>query len=244
MSELMLFAQDKKLRPEQALEAWVSQNDGQGGNGGGGGANGQPQQQQQAMQQQQGNPQINLPPSINGGGGGVPGMGNRTPSMQNMQMPGQQPGNFSSPALSNLGLPMSQQQQQVQVNGLHHMNGGSPAHIPNNHPGLGVPPNMNMGMGMGGMPGGPNSHTPSPRQSNMAAPAMVPQHSQQGVGTGTNSSAGASANTSPNVNNKRRRSTVKLEGGGDEGAEVQQQQQQQQRVKPSPRMNKKAKPGG
>lgn len=79
------------------------------------------------------------------------------------------------------------------------------------------------------------THTPSPHQGNMAAPPMLPQHSQQG----TNSS-GPSANTSPQVNNKRRRSTVKDEdgGGGPDGL------LNQQRVKPSPRMTKKAKPGG
>lgn len=91
-----------------------------------------------------------------------------------------------------------------------------------------IPMNMNM----------PNSHTPSPHQSNMPAPQMMPQHSQQG----TNSSA-ASTNTSPNVNNKRRRSTVKMEGddggGGDAGPAS-----GAGRVRPSPQMKKKAKPGG
>nr|OQO27158.1 hypothetical protein B0A51_05153 [Rachicladosporium sp. CCFEE 5018]OQO28600.1 hypothetical protein B0A51_05419 [Rachicladosporium sp. CCFEE 5018] len=69
----------------------------------------------------------------------------------------------------------------------------------------------------------------SPNSGAMAAPPMLPQHSQQG----TNSSA-ASANTSPMVSNKRRRSQVKMEegdGGGGEG-----------KVKPSPRMGKKGKP--
>jgi hypothetical protein len=137
--------------------------------------------------------------------------GSRTPSMQNMQMPqnGQQ-GAFSSPSVSNLNLPMQ--------NGMN----GSP-HIGN--PGNLGAPNMSM----------PISHTPSPHQSNMAAPMMMPQHSQQG----TNSSA-ASANTSPNVNNnKRRRSTVKLEG--DDGPDA---MSNANRVKPSPRMSKKSKPQG
>lgn len=181
------------MRPEQALDALVQDYETRGG----------PAAQQP---NQQGNPQINLPPN------GVP-VGNRTPSMQNMQVPGAQAGTqFSSPSVSNLNLPMQ--------NGMSGIN-GSP-HIANN-PGLA--PNMNM----------PNSHTPSPHQSNMAAPPMVLQHSQQG----TNSSA-ASANTSPNVNAKRRRSTVKLEGedGGADGS------QGANRVKPSPRMPKKAKPGG
>ena len=187
----MAFAQDKRLRPDAAIDALVTQYQREGG----------PEGQQMS---QQGNPQINLPPN------GVP-VGNRTPSMQHMQIPNAQ-GQFSSPSMSNLGLPMQ--------NGIPGMN-GSP-HIANN-PGLA--PNMNM----------VNSHTPSPHQSNMAAPPMVPQHSQQG----TNSSA-ASANTSPNVNNKRRRSTVKMEGdegGGDSS-------QGANRVKPSPRMGKKAKPAG
>lgn len=185
MSELMHFAQDKKMRPDQALDAWVEQFEGQQG----------------GQQQQLGNPQINLPPN------GMQ-MGNRTPSMGNMQMPQgqQQQRNFSSPSVANLNLPM-----QNGVNGSPHIS---------NHPGLQAP---------GMMP--PNSHTPSPHQGNMAAPPMVPQHSQQG----TNSSA-ASANTSPNVNNKRRRSTVKDEDSAPDGAGP--------RVKPSPRMTKKAKPGG
>jgi len=191
MSELMHFSQERKLRPDQALEAWSALNEARGG-------------MQQAMQG--GNPQIHLP--SNGGT-----IGNRTPSMPNMQMPTQF-GQFSSPSTVNLNLPM-------QPNGMN----GSP-HIPNN-PGLN--PNLNLA---------PNSHTPSPHQGNMAAPPMVPQHSQQGT-----SSSGPSANTSPQVNNKRRRSTVKMEEDGVAGADVAPSQQQQQRVKPSPRMTKKPKPG-
>lgn len=144
--------------------------------------------------------------------GGAPD--SRTPSMQQMQM-AQNGQAFSSPSVANLNLPM-------QANGMN----GSP-HLGNN-PGN-LAPNMNMA----------NSHTPSPHQSNMAAPNMMPQHSQQG----TNSSV-ASANTSPNVNNnnnKRRRSTVKLEGedgGGPDG------NSNANRIRPSPRMSKKAKPQG
>ena len=188
MSDLMITAQEKNLRPEQAMAAIIADVD----------ANGNPQ-----AVNQQGNPQLNLPPN------GVP-MGNRTPSMQHMQIPNAQGGGqFSSPSMSNLNLPM---QNGIAMN-------GSP-HLANN---AGLAPNMNM-----------NSHTPSPHQANMAAPSMVPQHSQQG----TNSSA-ASANTSPNVNNKRRRSTVKMEGD-----EAVADGNQAARVKPSPRMNKKTKPGG
>lgn len=188
MSELMHFSQEKKLRPDQALEAWSAQNEAQNSI-------------QQATQGS--NPQINLPSN------GVP-MGNRTPSMSNMQMPNQL-SQFSSPSTANLNLP-------VQPNGVN----GSP-HIPNN-PGLN--PNLNIAT---------NSHTPSPHQSNMAAPPMMPQHSQQGT-----SSSGPSANTSPQINNKRRRSTVKLEEDGVVGPDG--MQSQQQRVKPSPRMTKKPKP--
>ena len=188
MSDLMWYAQEKKLRPEQAMEALAAQYDAQ--------PNGQ-----------QGNPQINLPPN------GVPA-GQRTPSMGHMAMPQNgQGGSFSSPGVSNLNLPM-------QANGMN----GSP-HM-GNHPGSLAPNNMNM----------PNSHTPSPHQGNMAAPQMVPQHSQQG----TNSSV-ASASTSPNINNsnKRRRSTVKLEGDDSGGADG---NANANRVKPSPRMAKKPKP--
>ncbi|KAK3679088.1 hypothetical protein LTR37_021459 [Vermiconidia calcicola] len=194
MSDLISFAQEKRTQPEKAMEALVAQYEREGG----------PQQQQQ-----QGNPQINLPAA-----NGVP-PGNRTPSMQHMQMPTpQHPQNFhSSPAMSNLNAPMP-------------MQNGSP-HIAN-HPGLG-PPNMQPN----------NSHTPSPHQSNMAAPQMLLQHSQQG----TNSSA-ASANTSPQVNNKRRRSTVKMEAGDDGGGEGGGGGGGANKVKPSPRMGKKSRPGG
>lgn len=170
MSDLMHASQERKMRPEQALEALVGEYDMQPGQHGG-------------------NPQINLP-------NGAP-QGARTPSMANMQMG--QNGQFSSPNVSHMNLPMN----------------GSP-HI--GHPGN-LAPGMNM----------TNSHTPSPHQSNMAAPPMMPQHSAQG----TNSSI-ASENTSPNLNNnngKRRRSTVKME---DENEAA--------RVKPSPRLGKKQKP--
>lgn len=139
----------------------------------------------------------------------------RTTNMQSMQMTQNGQIYNNSPSVANLNLPM-------QANGMN----GSP-HIGNN------PGNLAPAMGM------MNSHTPSPHQSNMAAPSMMPQHSQQG----TNSSV-ASANTSPNVNNnnnKRRRSTVKLEGEDSGGLDG---NQNQNRVKPSPRMSKKAKPQG
>ena len=171
------------------------------------------QYQQNAHQQQQGNPQINFP---NGAGmQQQPPGGARTPSMGNMQVPNAQ---FSSPSVSHLNLPLQ--------NGMP-MN-GSPQIT------------SNPGLQPGGMMQQPNSHTPSPRQANRAAPPMMPQHSQQG----TNSSA-ASANTSPSVNNKRRRSMVKQEGdeGGGDGS-GQGGGGPQNRVKPSPRMTKKAKPGG
>lgn len=180
MSDLMHYAQEKKLRPEEAMEALVAEYE----------------SQQNGQAQAGANPQINMPPN------GLP-PGSRTPSMQHMQMSGNGP-QFSSPNLGNMNLPMN----------------GSP-HL-GNHPGN-LAPGMNI-----------NSHTPSPHLSNMAAPPMVPQHSQQG----TNSSV-ASENTSPNMNNsnKRRRSTVKMEGDDGGGAET-----NGNRVKPSPRMSKKAKP--
>lgn len=158
----------------------------------------------QQYEQNNANPQPGNNPQINFPNGMQPGA--RTPSMGNMQAPNAQ---FSSPNVSNLNLPM---QNGIPMN-------GSPQITSN--------PGLQPGMMQ------PNSHTPSPRQTNRAAPPMMPQHSQQG----TNSSA-ASANTSPSINNKRRRSTVKLEGdegGGDAGPG--------NRVKPSPRMTKKAKPG-
>lgn len=183
MSDLIAFAQEKKLRPEQAMDALVAQYESQG-----------------EANIQQPNSQVHYQPN------GVH-VGNHTPNMQNLQMPHAQAVNqFSSPAMPNLNLPMQN---------------GSP-HI-SNAPAPGANVNIH------------TSHSPSPHQGNMAAPAMMPQHSQQGT-----SSSAASANTSPNVNNKRRRSTVKLEGdeGGAEGGPA------ANRVKPSPRMNKKGKPAG
>merc|ERR1711977_241990 len=72
MSELMAFSQEKKMRPDQALEAWVEQFDAQGGGG--------------SQQLPGGNPQIQLPPN-----------GNRTPSMGNMAL-SQQGTNSSGPS--------------------------------------------------------------------------------------------------------------------------------------------------
>lgn len=179
MSDLMWYAQEKKLRPEQAMEAYLAQ------------------MESQTNGQQGGNPQINLPPN------GVP-PGQRTPSMGNMQMP-QNGGNFSSPNVSNLSLPM-------QPNGMN----GSP------HMGGNLAPGMNM----------PNSHTPSPHQGNMAAPQMMPQHSQQGTNS---SVASASTSPNINNTNKRRRSTVKLEGddgGGGDANRVKPSPRQSKKPKP------------
>lgn len=183
MEELMIFAQEKNLRPGHALDQLVSQYEKSGATNT--------------------NPQINLPPGQAGAPNGMPPGAQGTPRMGSMGMPGQ-PGFQGSPSVPNMNLPM-------QANGIHsspHLQGG--------------------GLIPGQMPGGMG--TPSPAQTHMAAPPMMPQHSQQG----TNSSA-ASANTSPQVNNKRRRSTVKMEGedaAGDGG----------HKVKPSPRMPKKPKP--
>lgn len=199
MSELINFASEKHLRPEQALDALVQQYSEN--------ANNQAQQQGQ-----QSNPQINFPNGMGPQGGGA-----RTPSMGNMPNPNAPGGQFSSPNVAHLNLPMQ--------NGIPGGMNGSPQITSN--------PNLAPGMMQ------PNSHTPSPRQANRAAPPMMPQHSQQG----TNSSA-ASANTSPSVNNKRRRSTVKMEGDEGGGPEGQQGGPGGGRVKPSPRMTKKPKPGG
>lgn len=195
MQELMVFAQEKNLRPGTALDQLATE----------------PDKLAAAS-----NPQINLPPGPGQNGpqamhqmpNGMPPGAGGTPRMGSMPMPGQpgHPGFQSSPALSHMNLP----------NGAH----GSP-HIQGGGLAPGQSGQANTGMG-----------TPSPAQIHMAAPPMLPQHSQQG----TNSSA-ASATTSPQVNNKRRRSTVKVEGdndgGGPGGAN---------KVKPSPRMGKKAKP--
>lgn len=110
MSDLMHCAQEKKMRPDQALEALNAQ-------------------YEQYQQQQGGNPQINLPPN------GMP-PGTRTPSMQNMQMAANgQPMSFTSPSVSNLSLPM----QPNGMNGSPHL-GNNPGNLapgnmnmPNSH---------------------------------------------------------------------------------------------------------------
>jgi len=212
MRDLMEHSQQKQMRPGDALKSLVSSFEEQAANqqqnAGGSGQQSQPQPQPQ--------PQNPMQMSMQRGPSQFP-MGSRTPMQGQMQLPGQQT-NFS-PSVSHMGLPM------------HHLNGpmpmhGSPhiAHQQGLPMGLAANPNLNLGQ----------SHTPSPHQSNMAAPPMIPQHSHQG----TNSSA-ASVNTSPNAAQKRRRSQVKLEG--DDGVEV--NGTQGSRVKASPRVggNKKAK---
>ena len=177
MEELMIFAQENKLRPNNALDELVARYERTGAT----------------------NPQINLPPGQGATPNGMAPGAQGTPRMGSMGQPGFQ----SSPSVPNMNLPM-------QPNGIHSS------------------PHLQGGLLPGQMPGGMG--TPSPAQTHMAAPPMMPQHSQQG----TNSSA-ASANTSPQVNNKRRRSTVKMEGddGGGDGSH---------KIKPSPRMPKKPKP--
>lgn len=134
-----------------------------------------------------------------------------------------------------------QQQQGGMSNGVQQNAGGTPrmGNMPG-PPGFQGSPSIQFQNLPNGMNGSPHLHggglapgqmgTPSPAQNPMAAPPMVPQHSQQGT-----SSSAASANTSPQVNNKRRRSTVKMEGEEGDGGGG-------QKVKPSPRMGKKAKP--
>ena len=180
MEELMIYAQEKDMRPNTALDQLVALYEKAGAS----------------------NPQINLPQGQGATPNGMAPGAQGTPRMGNMGMPGQ-PGFQGSPSVPNMNLPM--------------------------HPnGIQGSPHLQGGLLPGQMPGGMG--TPSPAQTHMATPPMMPQHSQQG----TNSSA-ASANTSPQVNNKRRRSTVKMEGedgGADPG----------HKVKPSPRMPKKPKP--
>lgn len=214
MRDLMDYSQKNELRPNDALNQMMTQFDDQ------------QQMAQQGQQGQQGQPgQFNQPSNMGAGqmqqpnhaqmalqrNGMVQGFppGSGTPSQGHMQLPGQQ-ANFSSPSVPNMNLPMHMNGQMV-------MN-GSP-HI--GHPGLpgGLAPGHNMHLGQ--------THTPSPAQSHMAAPPMMPQHSAQG----TNSSV-ASANTSPNVTGKRRRSQVKLEN--DDGMEP-----ASQRIKASPRVGGK-----
>lgn len=208
----MEHSQKNEIRPNEALHALVGtfeeqQMAMQQQNAGMPGQ----QQQQQAMQPNQA--QMNM--QRNASGQQFP-MGSRTPMQAQMQLPQGQQANFS-PQVSNPNLPM------------HHLNGpmmnGSP-HI-SQHQGIPgtLAPNHQLNLGQ--------SHTPSPAISHMAAPPMIPQHSQQG----TNSSA-ASANTSPNVSGKRRRSQVKMEGDDPGGPEV----NGNQRVKASPRVGKKGKP--
>lgn len=203
MRDLMDYAQKNELRPSDALNALVTTYDDQ-----------QPpnQQQGQGQQPQQGQPNHAQLAMMQRNG-----MGQGTPSQAHMQLPQGQQQNFSSPMISTMSLPM-------------HMNGGmglngSP-HIAQ-HPGLpgaNLAPNHNLNLGQ--------NHTPSPAQAHMAAPPMMPQHSQQG----TNSSA-ASTNTSPNMNNKRRRSQVKMEEGDGGGGDI--NGPQNQRVKASPRVGGK-----
>lgn len=212
MRDLMEHSQKNELRPTDALNALVTMFEEQQA------ANVQQSAGIPGQQQMQPNmAQINMQRN---GPGQQFSMGSRTPMQGQMQLPQGQHPNFS-PSVSNMNLPM------------HHLNGpmvmnGSP-HI-GQQPGIpGLAPNHNLNLGQ--------SHTPSPHQSHMAAPSMIPQQSQQGT-----SSSAASVNTSPNVSGKRRRSQVKAEGD-DLVAEL--HGNQGHRVKASPRVGgKKSKPGG
>lgn len=206
MQDLMAHSQEKSLRPMDAVRSYTASFEEPTSN----------PQQNPGMQAQQQFQQNQMQMNMQRAGNGPFPMGNRTPMQPHMQLPPGQQANFS-PAMSQMGIPMNH------LNGPMPMN-GSP-HIAHQQglPG-GLMPNHNLNLGP--------THTPSPHQSNMAAPPMIPQHSQQG----TNSSA-ASANTSPNTAQKRRRSQVKAEsddiGDGNGGP----------RVKASPRVggNKKVK---
>lgn len=203
----MEHSQKSELRPNDALSVLVASFEEQQLNA---------QQQNAGFGAAQQGPQFQAAMGMRGPGQQFP-MGSRTPAHANMQLPqGQQ--NFS-PSVAHMNLP-------AHLNGAMLMN-GSP-HI--QHPGIpgsNLGPNHSLNLGQ--------VHTPSPALAHMAAPAMIPQHSQQGT-----SSSAASANTSPNMTGKRRRSVVKLEGdeAGGEGHGP-------QRVKASPRVGgKKGKPGG
>ena len=183
MNELICFAEDHKMRPSHALEALVAQYEREGGAAA-----------LQLQQQQMNNPQINYPPN------GIP-VGNRTPSMGNMPMPGQQ---FSSPAMSNLNAPM--------------MN-GSP-HIAN-HPGLA--PNMNMPNSHTPSPHQSNMAAPqmmpqhsqqgtnssaasantSPNVNNKRRRSTVKMEGDEGGGEGGPATGAGRVKPSPRMNNKK-----------------------------------------
>lgn len=87
MADLISYAHEKQIPPQQAIDHLVQQYDAQGAN--------------------PGNPQINLPPN------GMP-PGSRTPSMGGgMQLPNA--GQYASPNMGNLHLPM--QPNGMQMNG-------------------------------------------------------------------------------------------------------------------------------
>lgn len=255
MSDIMGFSQaNEGLKPADATAQLASQMQMDGDN------NQLPQQmqqqqqqrlqQQQQQQQQQGGQQaqqgmMNAPQPNMGQGpnmmqqpnhaqmalqrnGIVQGMapGSHTPNQNHMQLPPQGTPNFSSPSVPNMNLPAHM--TNGMMNGSPHI--GHPG-LPGHHGGMQHMQHLQMMQQMGQH----GNHTPSPAQTHMAAPPMMPQHSQQG--TNSNASVVNSANTSPQVTGKRRRSQIKLEldGMGDEPAS--------QRVKPSPRMggNKKGK---
>lgn len=236
MQGLMEFSQTNDVTPQEAV-ARLSQGAPDGGNN-------QMQQQQQmqqhqqqqgmmgtpqqqAMGQPQGNPMMQQPNHAqmalqrNGIVQGMP-PGSHTPNQNHMQLPQQGNPNFSSPSISSIGLPIHM--TNGMMNGSPHI--GQHPGLPQQHPGMQHMQHLQM-MQM------QQNHTPSPAQSHMAAPSMIPQHSQQG--TNSNASNVNSANTSPQVNNKRRRSQVKMEmdGMGD-GEPVPQRVKPS--VKPSPRI--------
>ena len=217
MKDLMDHSQRNELRPHDALKALVANYDEQAANQQANNAGGQAQQPMppNAMP-------MNVPQRAVSGQFQI---GPRTPMQGQMQLPPGQQANFS-PSVAHMGMPMSHLNGPMPINGSPHIG---------NQQGLiqsGLAPNP--GMSFGGI------HTPSPHQTNMAAPPMIPQQSHQG----TDGSA-VSVNTSPNVNQKRRRSQVKMEGDdGGGGGNVDMNGVQGSRVKASPRVggsNKKTK---
>lgn len=263
MQDIMAYSRMHELKPADAVNRLATQQDGDN----------QQLQLQMHQQGQQGQQQgvMNAPQQQMAGHPGAPNMmqqpnhaqmalqrngivqgmaaGSHTPNQNHMQLPPQGNGanlNFSSPATSNLNLPMHMN------NGVGGMMNGSP-HI-GHHPGLLQQGMMGQGQhpGMNGPPGHMQhlqmmqmqnqhlqNHTPSPAQSHMAAPNMMAQLSQQGTNSGASNVN--SANTSPQVNNKRRRSQVKMELDGMDSMDG--MGPASQRIKPSPRMGGAGKKG-
>ena len=168
MNDLIGYAQERRLKPENAIEALVGQYQKEGPPG--------------SDPNQQGNPQLNLPPN------GVP-MANRTPSMQSMGMPGQ----FNSPSISNLNLPM-QNGMPGGMNGgsphLSHNQGLAPgmnmanSHTPSPHQAHMVAPSMLPQHSQQGTNSSAASANTSPNVNNKRRRSTVKMEGDDGGGEG------------------------------------------------------------